>query len=75
MGWIAIPGLVRIIMCFQLLVFVLVQMQRATNDGYPELLAISVVGLDPDSDVTLETVRLADQADQDPFSRRTQRPP
>ena len=40
MGWIAIPGLVRIIMCFQLLVFVLVQLQRATNDGYPAIVEL-----------------------------------
>ena len=40
MGWIAIPGLVRVIMCFQLLVFVLVQLQRATNEGYPAIVEL-----------------------------------
>ncbi len=40
-GWIAIPGIVRVIMCFQVLVFVLVILQVAgTDDGYPALIEL-----------------------------------
>jgi hypothetical protein len=37
--------------------------------------SVGIVGLDPNRDVAVETVGLADQANQDSFSRRTQRPP
>lgn len=40
LGWIAIPKLVRVIMCFQVLVFVLVVVQASENDGNPALLKL-----------------------------------
>lgn len=55
-GWIAIPGIVRIIMCFQLLVFVLVFFQRAANDGYPAM--VELLYLDRDRIMAGEVWRL-----------------
>ncbi len=44
-GWIAIPKLVRIIMCFQVLVFVLVWVQASENNGYPALLELITLNI------------------------------
>lgn len=55
-GWIAIPGLVRIIMCFQVLVFVLMVIQSSQGDG--QLALYRLLSLDIDMVMKGEVWRL-----------------
>jgi hypothetical protein len=56
LGWIAIPGLVRIIMCFQVLVFVLMVIQSSQSDG--QLALYRLLSLDIDMVMKGEVWRL-----------------